>query len=287
MVDLMVACQEVQCRGGVSRSHGPLPAGSENQGPDPGSDPAVAGASMEPAASDPAVACAAMVPAASGPAVARAAEASRDDEIMEALAWSTGSRNEGVLVSLWEALPPWSIKEQVHEFRKHQLANRAKPAVAGGKLITIDFKKYWCRKIVSAEYHELLGGRSNLSNTEWDDFYKMVDWQGDKPKMARTPKGFRKLIKRWHASWRDDNHVVLGRAPSARGWLVGNKVRQRKPGFCGVHLQKVPLVKDQLYEWFLSMRYSIDWKRLNQEARSRGDRKAIGRFPQSLLELKL
>ena len=145
---------------------------------------------------------------------------------------------------MWEALPPWSIKEQAHEFRKHQLANRAKPAVAGGKLITIDFKKYWCRKIVSAEYHELLGGRSNLSNTEWDDFYKMVDWQGDKPKMARTPKNFRKLIKRWHASWRDDNHVVLGRAPSARGWLVGNKVRQRKPGFYGVHLQKVPLVGD-------------------------------------------
>ena len=160
MVDLMVACQEVQCRGGVSRSHGSLPAGSENQGPDPGSDPAVAGApmepaafdpavagaSMEPAASDPAVACAAMVPAAAGPAVARAAEASRDDEIMEALAWSTGSRNEGVLVSLWEALPPWSIKEQAHEFRTHQLANRAKPAVAGGKLITIDYKKYGAGK---------------------------------------------------------------------------------------------------------------------------------------------
>ena len=105
-------------------------------------------------------------------------------------------------------------------------------------------KNYQCRRIVSAEYHELLGGRSNLSNTEWDDFYKMVDWQGDKPKMARTPKNFRKLIKRWHASWRDDNHVVLGRAPSARGWLVGNKVRQRKRGFYGVHLQKVPLVRD-------------------------------------------
>ena len=72
----------------------------------------------------------------------------------------------------------------------------------------------------------------------------MVDWQGDKPKMARTPKNFRKLIKRSHASWRDDNLVVLGRAPSARGWLVGNKVRQRKPGFYGVHLQKVPLVRD-------------------------------------------
>ncbi len=172
-------------------------------------DPAVAGASMEPAASDPAVACAAMVPAASGPAVARAAEASRDDEIMEALAWSTGSRNEGVLVSLWEALPPWSIKEQVHDFRTHQLANRAKPAVAGGKL-TIDSKKHRSRQIVSAAYHELLGGRSNLSNTEWDDFCNMVDWQGDKPKMARTPQNFRKLIKRWYASWRDDNHVVLG-----------------------------------------------------------------------------
>ena len=115
----------------------------------------------------------------------------------------------------------------------------------------------------------------------------MVDWQGDKPKMARTPKNFRKLIKRWHASWRDDNHVVLGRAPSARGWLVGNKVGQRKPGFYGVHLQKVPLVRDQLYEWFLSMRYSIDWKRLNQEARSRGDRNAIGRFLTSVLETKL
>ena len=95
------------------------------------------------------------------------------------------------------------------------------------------------------------------------------------------------MIKRWYASWRDDNHVVRGRAPSARGWHVGNKVRQRKPGFYGVHLPKVPLVRDQLYEWFLSMRYSIDWKRINQEARSRGDRNAIGRFPTSVLKTKL
>ena len=35
------------------------------------------------------------------------------------------------------------------------------------------------------------------------------------------------------------------------------------------------------------MRYSINWKRINKEARSRGERKAVGRFPRSLLESKL
>ena len=46
-------------------------------------------------------------------------------------------------------------------------------------------------------------------------------------------------------------------------------------------------VRTMLYEWYISMRFSIDWKRYNAICRSRGLIKCIGRFPRSLLKAKL
>ena len=46
------------------------------------------------------------------------------------------------------------------------------------------------------------------------------------------------------------------------------------------------MIHEQLFEWFIAMRYSIDWKALDQQ-RSRGGRKVLGRFPRRLLLAKL
>ena len=46
-------------------------------------------------------------------------------------------------------------------------------------------------------------------------------------------------------------------------------------------------VRERLFEWFLSLRFSIDWRRYNATCRSRGLHKCIGRFPRSLLKAKL
>ena len=45
-------------------------------------------------------------------------------------------------------------------------------------------------------------------------------------------------------------------------------------------------VREQLFEWFIAMRYSVDWKKYNEALRSRGRYKAMGRFPAPLLYWK-
>ena len=62
--------------------------------------------------------------------------------------------------------------------------------------------------------------------------------------------------------------------------------RQRDFGDQGV-TRRMPWVRQELYEWFVGMRYQIDWKALAEKHRSRGGRKCIGRFPRSLLRHKL
>ena len=47
------------------------------------------------------------------------------------------------------------------------------------------------------------------------------------------------------------------------------------------------MVRQQLFEWFIALRYSIDWARWNKDCRSSGDHKSIGRFPRSLLRSKV
>ena len=53
----------------------------------------------------------------------------------------------------------------------------------------------------------------------------------------------------------------------------------------GAHF-KCNWVRESLLEWFLAMRYSVDWKRYNANLRSRGRYKAMGRFPTALLYRK-
>ena len=62
--------------------------------------------------------------------------------------------------------------------------------------------------------------------------------------------------------------------------------RQRARGFQGKP-QAAVAVRNRLYEWFISMRFSIDWKKYNAACRSRGAFKCIGRFPRSLVKAKL
>ena len=105
----------------------------------------------------------------------------------------------------------------------------------------------------------------------------------------------RKHIWRWTEVYRTDTesqlkadgkrvHNTIGHAragPRQRKWSQ----RCRRRGTQGAQ-HKLPYVRQQLYEWFIAMRYAIDWKALNAQLRSRGRHKAIGRFPRSLLRTK-
>jgi hypothetical protein len=46
------------------------------------------------------------------------------------------------------------------------------------------------------------------------------------------------------------------------------------------------LIRDALYEWWVGVRYAIDWKKLIADRRSRG-MKSLARFPRSILRAKV
>ena len=95
-----------------------------------------------------------------------------------------------------------------------------------------------------------------------------------------------KKILQWHTRWRNQ-----GQRPTAEQFhkrmCYGSKPhgkRLRCPGQ-GKHAH-CQWVRDSLFEWFVSMRYAIDWRKYNNSLRSCGRYKAIGRFPIFLLRQK-
>ena len=102
-------------------------------------------------------------------------------------------------------------------------------------------------------------------------------------KLKDTHRSVRGWIKVWcndgkrgsgKDAWTKKNCVAV----TARGKRV------RRDG--GGRPSYAPMIREQLFEWFIAMRYSIDWKALDQQ-RSRGGRKVLGRFPRRLLLAKL
>jgi hypothetical protein len=109
-------------------------------------------------------------------------------------------------------------------------------------------------------------------------------------------------IRRWYDTWRNSGSAVVmdtavlmdtavaGEAvvlaPKGRSMLksrapVETKCRKRAPG-AGRQV-KAHCVRQELYEWFVGIRYAIDWTQLLEENRSRG-KKTLGTIPHGNLE---
>ena len=63
--------------------------------------------------------------------------------------------------------------------------------------------------------------------------------------------------------------------------------RQRRLGLQGTQPIRCARVRDALYQWFVSIRYSADWKACGAKARSSGQPKCLARFTRGLLRQKL
>ena len=68
---------------------------------------------------------------------------------------------------------------------------------------------------------------------------------------------------------------------------VSDSLRKRRAG--GGRRFANPLVRQELYHWWCSIRYAIDWQQLIAENRSRGGtgKKNLARFPRSILLVKV
>ena len=202
---------------------------------------------------------------------------------MEALSWSTGVRDSGVLHSLLASLPEWSIKEQILAYRDRD----SKVSVDRKDCkIVVEPALWHCRTKVAEAFDDFLRSRgitgsARIPRNSTSDFVKsrLVLKQGTKPMGP--------ILLRWHRHWRKQGSRPSSEKTFSKKMCYGSAPHERRlraPGG-GTHVM-CPWVRESLYEWFVSMRYSIDWKGYNERLRSCGSHKAMGRFPMALLRQK-
>ena len=103
-------------------------------------------------------------------------------------------------------------------------------------------------------------------------------------------------IRRWHSHWLSSHHnieaAVAGTPSTSSGKCQlkcrGPKLaclRERAAG--GGRRFKAAWIRQELYEWWSSIRYAIDWKQMVNENRSRCLKKSLSRFPRSTLKYKV
>ena len=104
------------------------------------------------------------------------------------------------------------------------------------------------------------------------------------------------IIIRWHRHWLSSHFsieaAVAGtpNTDSARSKTKSCAPKLaccRERGFGGGRRYKALLLRRELYEWFTSIRYAIDWKQSFNESRSHGLKNNLARFPRSLLKYKV
>ena len=99
-----------------------------------------------------------------------------------------------------------------------------------------------------------------------------------------------RVLRRWHQHFAnvgvDEPSRSLKLKHGAARPPVENGRRQRRIGLQGTGSIRCPWVREALYEWFASIRYSVDWKRCDGKASRSGQPKCLARFTRGLLRQK-
>ena len=266
MQDLMVALQEIEARDVEVYRSGGEPAASK--------DSAVAAA---PAVDDIAV------------ALAQAAVAADDELSLKAIKSACGISDESLLLSLAASLPPVVREEQVRLY-KERCVDVAKEEPKTVQTILVNVCSLKSRMRVAAAFHEFITNYGWTVGTRvpryaTPTFVTTLMWE-----KQCTLRDKCRCVLRWHRTWLSSlqlqNPTVRAfdkRGHSAEKTRVlcrrTNKPGQGRPFAC-------PWLRQELYDWFVSMRYSIDWKACERSLRSSGRKKCMGRFTRALLRQK-
>ena len=98
-------------------------------------------------------------------------------------------------------------------------------------------------------------------------------------------------LRRWHSLFQqmgvDEPSRSSGRSIHLKNGSARPPVeygrRQRRLGLQGTGSIRCAWVREALYQWFVSIRYSVDWKKCEGKARSSGQPKCLARFTSCLL----
>ena len=221
------------------------------------------------------------------------AESKPDDQtavVLAALDWATKLHDHGMLVGLADALPQAVIDEQVRNYQASQ-----------GVVAKVSSERH--RILV---YPHLLKSRMQTA-AALDTFLRSTGWAAGTrlprnacphflktslvwPKMKDVGTSCR-MMRRWHAEWQKNTSLQtssteLSTATTRSGgtMLVWSR-RQRQGSFQGRPVA-CPWLRQALFEWFMSMRYSIDWEAVRGSFRSGEGHKCMARFTKKLMRTK-
>ena len=183
------------------------------------------------------------------------------EELLEALAWSTGVKDTGLLVSVAADLSDVLRDEQL---RKHALAKlegeRQTPAEAKQVLVFPNLLR--SRMQVAKLYHD------HLRSCGWQEGEK-EPWGARTEFMGRLKWGARGRMRwktqslgRWLRTFLAKD--VVGGAPIRRATPRSKMWSQRQRGEGGGRSTKCEWLRQELFEWWSGVRYAVDWSSIKK-----------------------
>ena len=213
--------------------------------------------------------------------------------IMEAMKWATGATEHAFLTNLIANLPPPVLEEQVRLYQARDcgplVPHQPKAFVVYPRLLK---SRQEAAKAFNMELQRAGWAQgSRLPRHAATTFVAKMVWsKSSYPTLADKAR----QLRRWHVEFlqmgpnergRSGGAIAL-RSGAARPY-VDNRVRQRKLGLQGAQSLRGAWVRDALYQWFVAMRYSVDWATCKTKIRSSGQKKCMTRFTRGILRQKV
>ena len=226
-------------------------------------------------------------------------ETTVDEETFNALQWTSRLPDYSSVLSLIQSLPKEIVREQVVLYRNRHAEAAVAAATKQNPKIGLNPKsRYTVKMLVAARFHTYCQSRGIVfkQRMPYGLMKQFIEdniiWDGKGKNKQLTGK----TIREWHNSWSGQPGFDVNAVAGQRKKVMKEKcfLKSRAPvaghlrlrGLGGGARYKAPLIRRALYEWWSSIRYAIDWKKLAENRRNRG-KKHLARFPRSVLRVKV
>ena len=204
---------------------------------------------------------------------------------IEALKWTTRCTEMSVLENLRRELPLALVKQQVRLYDARSMQARS-----------CELKKVTCRPFLVKSRDDVCKALDeHLSSCGLDRscrFPKRLvsNFLTERVVFTGYPlKAPGRTVQRWFRNWVKNgapgHEQAATRSKRHSRNAVAFEKRRRREGGQG-HPAMCLVIREQLFEWWQGLRYSVDWKALSERNRSRGCRKALARFPRAAIRAK-
>ena len=217
---------------------------------------------------------------------------------MNAMRWASKLPNDCSVLELVRSLPREVVQEQIRLWNARGTASSAPmQKIVVGAAPSLPVKKSEAKRF--QHFCDALG----LRPADRLPRFTMTRFMQDNMSLAKSLKQTgmniatsRKRhhmpnVRRWHIDWQRECGLVDGETAVAAKSLLKSRAplqacrRRRAAGGGRPHTNQA--VRQELYEWFASIRHAIDWKLLITTNRGRGLKKNLARFPRSVLKVKV